>query len=59
VVKNIQTPAGLLPSGTVAGNQWEIYLSEVPGCLSFKRFDWKESVEVSLGAEGVRAFVLE
>ncbi len=50
---------GLLPSGTVAGKDWEIHVSPVPGCISFRRTDWAETVEVPFGSEGVRSFVLE
>lgn len=58
LTKNVQTPAGLLPSGTIVGKDWEIYVSTVPGCLTFKRADWTFEVEVPFGPEGVRSFVL-
>lgn len=51
---NIQTTQGIIPSGTVSGNQWEIRVSD-NNCLSFKRTDWKKAVDVPLTT--IRSFV--
>lgn len=52
---NIQTPVGLLPSGTIAGDNWEMFVTD-NGCISFKRNDWKKAVQVPITR--LRAYVL-
>jgi hypothetical protein len=55
VENHIQTPVGLLPSGTIAGDNWEMFVAD-HGCISFKRSDWKKAVLVPITR--LRAFVL-
>lgn len=53
---NIQTSAGIIPSGVVSGSNWEMYTVPSLFSISFKRSDWKKPVCIPVTR--LRAFVL-